>query len=74
MVAGDSLLRGMEAPICCPSMLPGEVCQGAEIWGDAGGVLSLLWASDFYSLLLFHVVTNDTAGEAWSVSSATALL
>ena len=61
IVVGDSLLREMEAPICCPNMLSGEVCCGAEIWDDVESVLSLVWASDFYSLLLFHVDTNDTA-------------
>lgn len=57
-VVGDSLLGEVEAPICCPSMLSGEVCWGAEIWDD---VLSLVWASDFYSLLLFHVDAKYTA-------------
>lgn len=60
---GGGTRGGGGTPICCPNVLSGEVCGGAEIWEGAESILSLVWASDFYSLLLFHVVTNDTVME-----------
>ena len=59
IVMGDSLPWGTQAPICRLNQQPKEVCclPGARIWD----VVGLIWPSDYYSLLLFHVDKNDTA-------------
>ena len=51
----------MKAPIYQPDLLSGEVCclLGAQGWVVMG---RLFPSSDYYSLLLFHLDTNDTVG------------
>lgn len=60
-VVGESQLREVEVPLCCPKVQSGEVCCGAESWDNVKIVLSLVWTLDFYSMLLFHVDTNSTS-------------
>jgi len=63
LVAGDSLLRGMEAPICRPDAFSREMCSlpGAHIEDVTKRLPSLVQSTGCYPLLLFHMHTNDTA-------------
>uniref|UniRef100_A0A8C8RI01 C2H2-type domain-containing protein n=1 Tax=Pelusios castaneus TaxID=367368 RepID=A0A8C8RI01_9SAUR len=63
VVVGDSLLRGMEAPICRPDKASREVCclPGARIRDVTEGLSRIIRPSDYYPMLLIHVGTNDTA-------------
>lgn len=66
-VPGDSLLWGTQAPVCQTKKSSREVCclPGARIWD----VVGLVWPSDYYALLLFHMGTNDTARHLDSIKS-----
>ncbi|KAM8793383.1 LOW QUALITY PROTEIN: uncharacterized protein ACNFOS_013364 [Eudromia elegans] len=62
---GDSLLQGTEAPICRPDPLAREVCclPGARIRAVTGRLPRLVQEADYYSLLVFHMGTNDAMGK-----------
>ena len=57
VVIGDSLLRGTEGPICRPDLLL------REVWvKEAKRKLpTLIWPSDYYPLLIFHVGSDEVA-------------
>ena len=57
IVVDDSLLQGTEAPIC--SLGRFVACQGLRSGTER--LLMLVWPSEYYPLLLFHVCTDDTA-------------
>lgn len=61
----NSLLQGTKAPICQPDISSRQVycLPGACICDVVEGLSTLVQPSDYYSLLLFHVRNNDTAGE-----------
>ncbi|XP_009459886.1 PREDICTED: cadherin-like protein 26 [Nipponia nippon] len=63
IVAGDSLLRDMETPICRPDALPRVVCclLGARIRHVTERRPSLVQSTDYYPLLLFHVGTRGVS-------------
>jgi len=65
----DSLLRGIEAPICRPDREACKVCclPGAKVRDVAKRVPQLVKSTDYYLLLLFHVGTNDTT--SWNLGS-----
>jgi len=60
-VAGNSLLRGTEAPICQPDALPRVVCclPGAGIRDVTKRLSGLVQFTDYYPLLWFHMVNNN---------------
>jgi len=63
VIVGNSLLRGMEAPICQPDALPRVMCclSGARhIRNVAKRLSSLIQSSCCSPLLLFHIVINNT--------------
>lgn len=57
-VVRESLLQGMEAPICQPVLSSREVCWESHIQDVVKG---LIQPSDYNSLLLFLVGTNAIA-------------
>jgi len=60
IVVGGSLLRGTESPICWADPPHREVCciPGAQVRGITRKLPRLLWPSDYYPLLLYHVGTK----------------
>lgn len=74
IVVGDSLLWVMEALICCPSMLSGEVCWRADVWDDVESMLSLVWALTSIPCCSSTLSPTVLPGETWTVSSMTTLL
>ena len=63
LVIGDSLLRGTEAPICCPDNISREVyfLPRARIRDVTERLLSLVKPADYHSFLLFQVRSHDVA-------------
>ena len=62
VVVGESLLRGTEAPVCCPDTLYREVSclPGTRVRDVTERLPSLVQSTDYYPLLLFHMGTSDT--------------
>ncbi|XP_059569259.1 uncharacterized protein LOC109285671 [Alligator mississippiensis] len=63
LVIGDSILRGMEGPICRQDPSAREVCclPGAKIWDVMEVIQARIKPTDYYPLVLVHVGTNDAA-------------
>lgn len=63
VVMGHSLLWGTEAPVCQPDQTSRETwcLPRARIQDVVEELLKLVWPSDYYHLLLFHMGTNNTA-------------
>ncbi|KAK4816772.1 hypothetical protein QYF61_022770 [Mycteria americana] len=63
IVVGDSILRGTEGPICRTDPPLREACclPGAHMKDITRILPSLVWPSDYYPLLLFHVGGNEAA-------------
>uniref|UniRef100_A0A8D2L638 SGNH hydrolase-type esterase domain-containing protein n=1 Tax=Varanus komodoensis TaxID=61221 RepID=A0A8D2L638_VARKO len=61
IVAGDSLLRGTEAAVCCPNLETREVCclPGTRIRHVMDRVERLVRSGGHQPLLVIHVSTND---------------
>ena len=63
IVVGDSLLRGMEGPICRPNPTCREVCclPGAHIRDITRKVPGLVCSSDYCPLLIVQVGSDEIA-------------
>ena len=61
IVVGDSILRGIEGPICRPDPLHREVCclPGAHVKDLTAKVPALVRPKDYYPLLVFQVSSDD---------------
>ncbi|PKU43543.1 suppression of tumorigenicity 5 [Limosa lapponica baueri] len=64
IVVGDSFLRGTECPIWQVDPPHREVCclPGAWVKDVTRKLLGLVWSSDYYPLLIFHVVAGSDSG------------
>ena len=63
VVIGNSLLRGMEGPICRPDPTRREVCSlpGAPVRDIAGRLPSLICPSDYYPLLIVQAGSEEVS-------------
>ena len=63
LVIGDSLLRGTEAPICCPDNLSREVCclPGACVRDVRKALPQLIKPEDYYPLVVIQVGSREAA-------------
>ena len=63
IVMGDSLLRGMEGPICRPNPTCREVCclPGAHIRDITRKVPGLVCSSDYCPLLIVQISSDEIA-------------
>ena len=66
IVVGDSILRGIEGPICRPDPLHREVCclPGAHVKDLTAKLPALVRPKDYYPLLVFQVGSDDITGRS----------
>lgn len=57
---GGHFLKGRQDPVCQPDSPFGEVLFGVLVKDIAKKLPSLVYSSNYYLLLLFHVCTNVT--------------
>lgn len=72
-VTGDALVRGTEAPICCPDSFSKKAgsLSGTRLHDVTERLLSLVKPTDYHSFLVFHVGSSESAlGKYWDLPSS----